>query len=133
MSYVDIDGHTIYTGAAKMLIDRIHEVNHLLSKSELKSGRTESWLFWKKTSDVMKYAWDYMRSLDWILQQNVQLRQENQYLRARNQHLEQINLSIVILRRAKLQGNFEETVAFVDDLMEWGVEKLENALNELHK
>jgi len=128
---MSIDDHTIYGGAATMLMDRIHEVNSVLSASELKTGKTSSWIFWKKTSDVMKYAWDHIRSLEWILKENVQLRQENRYLRARNQHLEEINLSIIILRRAKLRGNFDDTVKFVDELMEWGVEKLNKALDDV--
>ncbi|MCX6265999.1 MAG: hypothetical protein NTW16_01380 [Bacteroidetes bacterium] len=125
------DDHTIYQGAPQMLIDRIHEVNALLANSKLKTGETESWKFWKKTSDIMKYSWDYMRSFEWLIQQDAQLRQENQYLRARNQHLEAINTSIIIIRKAKIQGNFEETVKFVDEMIEFYGDRLNNALQDV--
>ena len=73
---------SLYEGAPGMLMDRIHEVNSLLANSELKTGQTESWKFWKKTSDIMKYAWDYMQNLNWVLKENYALKEENSYLRA---------------------------------------------------
>jgi len=125
---MDIDGQTIYGGAPSMLMDRIHEVNALLGKSELKSGRTESWLFWKKTSDVMKYAWDYMRSLEWILRKNEQLEIENRYLRARNMHLEELLTEFNLIRRLRLTNKLEETVKHVDAIIAMNLENIERAL-----
>ena len=123
-----IDAQTIYSGAPGMLMDRIHEVNALLGKSELKSGRTESWLFWKKTSDVMKYAWDYMRSLEWILRKNEQLEIENRYLRARNMHLEELLTEFNLIRRLRLTNKLEETVKHVDAIIAMNLENIERAL-----
>ncbi len=131
MAKSQIDQHTTYDGAPEMLINRVFEVEALLATSKLKTGETESWKFWKKTSDIMKYSWDYMRSFEWLLRENTQLRQENQYLRARNEHLEHINLSIIILRRAKIQGNFDETVEFVNELMKWDADDLAKALDNV--
>ena len=111
-----------------MLMDRIHEVNALLGKSELKSGKTESWLFWKKTSDIMKYAWDYMKSLEWILQQNEQLVIENRYLRARNMHLEELLTEFNLIRRLRLTNRLEETVKHVDAIIAMNLENIERAL-----
>ena len=125
---MDIDAQTIYSGAPGMLMDRIHEVNALLGKSELKSGRTESWLFWKKTSDVMKYAWDYMRSLEWILRKNEQLEIENRYLRARNMHLEELLTEFNLIRRLRLTNKLEETVKHVDAIIAMNLENIERAL-----
>ena len=125
---MDIDGQTIYGGAPGMLMDRIHEVNALLGKSELKSGRTESWLFWKKTSDVMKYAWDYMRSLEWILRKNEQLEIENRYLRARNMHLEELLTEFNLIRILRLTNKLEETVKHVDAIIAMNLENIERAL-----
>lgn len=126
-----IDAHTVYQGAPEMLLNRIFEVNALLETSKLKTGETESWKFWKKTSDIMKYAWDYMRSFEWLLRENTQLKQENQYLRARNGYLEGVNLSIIMIKRARLQGNLEETVKFVDELLEFYGDRLNNALEDV--
>jgi len=125
---MDIDAQTIYSGAPGMLMDRIHEVNALLGKSELKSGKTESWLFWKRTSDIMKYAWDYMKSLEWILRQNEQLVIENRYLRARNMHLEELLTEFDLIRRLRLTNKLEETVKHVDAIIAMNLENIERAL-----
>ena len=125
---MDIDAKTIYGGAPGMLMDRIHEVNAVLGKSELKSGRTETWLFWKKTSDIMKYAWDYMKSLEWILRQSEQLVIENRYLRARNMHLEELLTEFDLIRRLRLTNKLEETVKHVDAIIAMNLENIERAL-----
>jgi hypothetical protein len=70
MAKSQIDQHTMYDGAPEMLINRVFEVEALLATSKLKTGETESWKFWKKTSDIMKYSWDYMRSFEWLLREN---------------------------------------------------------------
>ena len=119
---------TLYEGAPGMLMDRIHEVNALLGKSELKTGKTQSWQFWKRTSDIMKYAWDYMRSLEWILRQNEQLVIENRYLRARNMHLEELLTEFNLIRRLRLTNRLEETVKHVDAIIAMNLENIERAL-----
>jgi len=125
---MEIDKHTIYSHAPKMLMDRIHEVNHLLGKSELKTGQTESWKFWKKTSDIMKYAYDMMMSLEWIFRKNEQLEIENRYLRARNMHLEELLTTFNLIRRLRLTNQLEETVKHVDDIIAMNLENIERAL-----
>ena len=119
---------TLYEGAPGMLMDRIHEVNALLGKSELKTGKTQSWQFWKRTSDIMKYAWDYMKSLEWILRQNEQLVIENRYLRARNMHLEELLTEFNLIRRLRLTNKLEETVKHVDAIIAMNLENIERAL-----
>jgi hypothetical protein len=131
MAKSQIDHNTVYDGAPEMLLNRIHEVNALLANSKLKTGESDSWKFWKKTSDIMKYSWDYMRSFEWLIRERDQLRQENHYLRARNAYLETVNASVVILKRAKLQGNFDETVKFVDEMIEYYGENLNKALEDV--
>ncbi len=125
---MEIDAQTIYGGAPSMLMDRIHEVNALLGRSELKSGKTESWLFWKRTSDVMKYAWDYMKSLEWILRRNEQLEMENRYFRARNMHLEDLVTQFNVIRRLRLTGQLEEFAKHVDVVIAMDLENIERAL-----
>jgi hypothetical protein len=131
MAKSQIDQHTVFDGAPEMLLNRIHEVNALLANSKLKTGESDSWKFWKKTSDIMKYSWDYMRSFEWLIRERDQLRQENHYLRARNAYLESVNASVVILKRAKLQGNFDETVKFVDEMIEYYGDNLNKALEDV--
>ena len=119
---------SLYEGAPGMLMDRIHEVNALLANSELKTGQTESWKFWKRTSDIMKYAWDYMKSLERILLQNEQLVIENRYLRARNMHLEELLTEFDLIRRLRLTNKLEETVKHVDAIIAMNLENIERAL-----
>ncbi len=112
---------SLFEGAPGMLMDRIHEVNALLDTSKLKTGATESWKFWKKTSDIMKFAWDYMQNLDWVLKENYAMKEENLYLRAALAHEREINMHISVLTHLKLTGEFEKTVKLVDEIMALGV------------
>ena len=107
-----------------MLMDRIHEVNALLANSKLKTGETESWKFWKRTSDIMKFAWDYMQNLNWVLKENYALKEEILYLRAALGHEREINMHISVLTHLKLTDKFEESVKLVDEIMALGVNDL---------
>ena len=51
--------HSCYESAGEMLLDKIAEVNSILIKQKAKTGETESYRFWIKVADVMKFAWDY--------------------------------------------------------------------------
>ena len=115
---------SLYEGAPGILMDRIHEVNALLANSQLKTGQTESWKFWKRTSDIMKYAWDYMQNLNWVLKENYALKEENLYLRAALAHKREINMHISVLTHLKLTGEFDERVKLVDEIMALGVNDL---------
>ena len=112
---------SLYEGAPGMLMDRIHEVNSLLETSKLKTGATESWKFWKRTSDIMKFAWDYTQNLNWVLKENYALKEENLYLRAALAHEREINMHISVLTHLKLTDQFEERVKLVDEIMALGV------------
>ena len=112
---------SLYEGAPGMLMDRIHEVNALLETSKLKTGATESWKFWKRTSDIMKFAWDYTQNLNWVLKENYALKEENLYLRAALAHEREINMHISVLTHLKLTDQFEERVKLVDEIMALGV------------
>ena len=102
-------------------MDRIHEVNALLETSKLKTGETESWKFWKRTSDIMKYAWDYMQNLNWVLKENYALKEENLYMRAALANEREINMHISVLTHLKLTGEFDERVKLVDEIMAMGI------------
>ena len=115
---------SLYEGAPGMLMDRIHEVNALLETSKLKTGATESWKFWKRTSDIMKFAWDYTQNLNWVLKENYALKEENLYLRAALAHEREINMHISVLTHLKLTDQFEERVKLVDQIMALGVNDL---------
>ena len=108
---------SLYEGAPGMLMDRIHEVNALLANSELKTGQTESWKFWKRTSDVMKFAWDYMQNLNWVLKENYAQKEEILYLRDALAHEREINLQISMIVQMKLTGVFDERVKLVNEVM----------------
>ena len=112
---------SLYEGAPGMLMDRIHEVNALLESSKLKTGETEPWKFWKRTSDIMKYAWDYMQNLNWVLKENYALKEENLYMRAALAHEREINMHISVLTHLKLTGEFDERVKLVDEIMALGI------------
>ncbi len=72
----------------------------------------------------MKYAWDYMQTLNWVIKENYELKEENVYLRAALAHEREINMHISVLTHLKLTDQFDESVKLVDEIMALGVNDL---------
>jgi len=122
---------SIYDGAPEMLMNRIHEVEALLASSKIKQGETDSYKFWKRTSDVMKFAWDWMQHCKWIIKENYQLKQENAWLRDWNSELMTRCASYETIRLLKTIEKFDEAVALVEEHMKLSLEQSEDkAKNE---
>ena len=112
--------HSFYEAAPEMLLDKIAEINGILAKQKAKTGETESYLFWSRVADVMKFAWDYFQDLKWIMRKNQILEIENKYLKDWNyQHSRRLE-AFELIREMKLNGSFEETVKRVDEVMAKG-------------
>jgi len=109
---------SLYEGAPGLLMDRIHEVNILLSNSKMKNGETDSWKFWKRTSDIMKYSWDYMQNLNWVLRQNHMLSTRCAWLESYTGELLTRLEKYEVVREEIIRGTFEQTVAMVNKCME---------------
>jgi len=121
---------TMYMGAPGMLMDRIHVVREILSKSKLQNGETASWKSWNKTADIMMYAWEYMQSLNWVLKDNHQLRGENAYMRERLAIVEaEVNIYRTI-RTCVIEDNIEEKIEVVKLFMDIGIEKIEGIFRD---
>ena len=116
---------SLYEGAPGILMDRIHEVEALLANSKIKTGENASWNFWKKTSEIMMYAWEYMQSLNWAIKELNQVRSENTYLRERCQRVEQENLIYRTIRTCLINGDLQEKTEIVKMMMDIGIEKME--------
>jgi len=100
-----------------MLLDKIAEVNAILTRQKVKTGETESFLFWARVADVMKFAWDYFNDLKWILRKNQILESENRWLRDWNIELSSRLQKYEIIRGLKIQGDYEETIKRVDEYL----------------
>jgi hypothetical protein len=109
--------HSFYESAPEMLLDKIAEVNAILTKQKAKTGETESFLFWARVADVMKFAWDYFNDLKWILRKNQILESENRWLRDWNIELSSRLQKYEIIRGLKIQGDYEETIKRVDEYL----------------
>ena len=109
--------HSFYESAPEMLLDKIAEVNAILVKQKAKTGETESFLFWARVADVMKFAWDYFNDLKWILRKNQILESENRWLRDWNIELSSRLQKYEIIRGLKIQGDYEETIKRVDEYL----------------
>ncbi len=112
--------HSFYESAPEMLLDKIAEINGILAKQKAKTGETESYLFWVRVADVMKFAWDYFQDLKWIMRKNQVLEIENKYLKDWNYNLSRRLEAFELIREMKLNGSFEETVKRVDEVMAKG-------------
>ncbi|MCX6249817.1 MAG: hypothetical protein NTX61_03600 [Bacteroidetes bacterium] len=109
--------HSFYESAPEMLLDKIAEVNAILNRQKAKTGETESFLFWARVADVMKFAWDYFNDLKWILRKNQILESENRWLRDWNIELSSKLQKYEIIRGLKIQGDYEETIKRVDEYL----------------
>gem|GEM_PF-838232 len=109
--------HSSYESAGEMLLDKIAEVNSILIKQKAKTGETESYRFWIKVADVMKFAWDYIQDVHWILRKNQILEAENKWLKDWNIELSKRLEHYELVREMKLNGRFEEIVKSVDEML----------------
>ena len=100
-----------------MLLDKIAEINGILAKQKEKTGETESYLFWARVADVMKFAWDYLHDLQWIMRKNQMLEAENKWLRDWNVQLSKRLEVFEMVREMKLTGQFDQTVKRVDEML----------------
>jgi len=109
--------HSSYESAPEMLLDKIAEINGILAKQKAKTGETESYLFWERVANVMKFAWDYFHDLQWILRKNQILEAENKWLKDWNVQLSKRLEVFEQVKELKLNGQFEETVKRVDEVL----------------
>jgi len=109
--------HSLYESAGEMLLDKIAEVNTILIKQKAKTGETESYRFWIRVADVMKFAWDYIHDVQWILRKNQILEAENKWLKDWNIELSKRLEYFELVREMKLNGRFEEIVKSVDVML----------------
>lgn len=121
--------HSLHESAPEMLLDKIAEINGILAKQKAKTGENESYLFWMRVAEVMKFAWDYFQDLKWIMRKNQILEIENKYLKDWNYQLMRRLEAFELVRELKINGQFQETVRRVDESLARGP-RLENTLNE---
>jgi len=119
--------HSMYESASDLLLDKIAEINGILAKQKAKTGETESYLFWARVADVMKFAWDYLNDLQWILRRNHLLEAENKWLKNWNVQLTKRLEAYEVVRELRLSGMFEETVSRVDEVLASGGRQAEQS------
>jgi hypothetical protein len=112
--------HSFHEAAPEMLLDKIAEINGILAKQKAKTGETESYLFWLRVADVMKFAWDYFQDLKWIVRKNEILEIENRWLKDWNIKISGRLEAFELVREMKLKGTFDETVKRVDEILAKG-------------
>jgi hypothetical protein len=125
--------HSFYEAAPDMLLDKVAEINGILARQKAKTGETESYLFWARVSDVMKFAWDYFQDLKWVNKKNELLEMENRFLKDWCRQLSIRLETYEVIRQTKLSGHFEETVKRVDDYILKNDEQGKNFDENNHK
>lgn len=116
--------HSFYESAPEMLLDKIAEVNGILLKLKAKSGESETYLFWARVAEVMKFSWDYFNDLKWILRKNQVLEVENRWLKDWNIELSSKLQKYELIRGLKIQGDYEDAIKRVDDYLARGDKQL---------
>jgi hypothetical protein len=107
--------HSFYEAAPEMLLDMYAEINGILAKQKARTGETESYRFWARSAEVMKFAWDYFQDLKFINKKNEHLEMENRFLKDWCRQLSSRLETYEVIREAKLNGKFEEVVQRVDE------------------
>ena len=121
--------HSFYESAPEMLLDKIAEVNGILAKLKARSGESETYLFWTRVAEVMKFSWDYFNDLKWILRKNQVLEVENRWLKDWNIELASKLEKYELIRGLKIQGDYEDAIKRVDNYLARGDKQL-NHLKE---
>ena len=122
--------HTIYEGAPELLMNRIHEVEAMLTNYKIKTGENDSWKFWKRTSDIMKFAWDYMQDLAWVIKENYQLKQRCAWLESWNAELMTRVSSYEHVRFLITQDKMDEVISAVEKTMQKDLKDKEKESHE---
>lgn len=109
--------HTIYSDAPDLLLNKLIEVEDLLQKSMASNGKTKSLEFWLSVSQVMKYAWNYINDIGWILENNKQLTLQNRFLMKEVSELEVRLNQYETIRDLKLSGEMDQVINRVDNFL----------------
>ena len=111
----DINLASIYRKAPELLLDKLAQVNSVLSKQNQK---TESYRFWKGVSDVMKFAWGYMNDFHWIIKENELLKAENDFMKHRSRELLERLSEYETIKGEILAGTLKDTVERVNKYLD---------------
>ena len=115
---------SLYENAPEMILNKLAEINEILAKQKAKTGETDSYKFWSQVGEVMLFAWQYMKDLEFILKQNNLLKQENNYLHDYVERLEKRLIPYETIRQMKLDGSFEEVTKVIDALINSGYKEI---------
>lgn len=107
--------HSFYEAAPDMLLEMFGEARKILARQKARTGETESYRFWSRATDVMKFAWDYYQDVKFINRRNEHLEMENRFLKDWCRQLSSRLETYEVIREAKLTGKFEEAVQRVDE------------------
>jgi hypothetical protein len=106
-----------YESAPDMLLDKILEVNDLLTKLKAKNGETQTYKFWASVSDVMKLAWDNIMETKFIRERAMLTTEENRFLIKYSRDLQQRLDVYEVIREEMIKGTMEDTVKRVNEVL----------------
>jgi hypothetical protein len=108
-----LDKNTIYQNAPELLLDAILDLNKILSNVKLRDGETESYKRFKKISESMRYAWNFMNDIASVYLENNSLKVENETLKniigINNAELSKYKA----IEAAMLEGTLEERIKVI--------------------
>ena len=122
--------HSLYESAPEMLLDEIAEINGILAKQKAKTGETGSYRFWLGVVDVMKFSWDYFQDIRWLIKKIQLLEIENRWLKDWNYKLSKRIEVFEMIKELKINGQFEDAVRRVDEIIAKGDQQFKPVNNQ---
>ena len=111
-----------------LLLDKIGEMNSVLSKYKSKNGETETYKFYDEVRKIMKLAWNTFMDFRQSYHEFENIKLENEFLKARNRELKKELSKYKIVEHLKLTGELDAICAHVDQYLE----KRETIKNRQH-
>jgi len=100
----------IHEAAPELLLNKIAELNSILSKHKAKSASAEQLSFYDSLVRVMMFSYRYMREIEYILEENKVLQDQNGFLRHRNSELQSRVDEIDTIARLQCEGRLEDVI-----------------------
>ena len=120
---------SIHEAAPDLLLEKIAEMQSIITKTKLKSPANEALQFYEDLLRVMQFAFAFMKDTQYIHEQNTILRDNQVHLARLNKQLtDQIN-EYMIVSRLKAENRLDQVVKQIESFADFHI-KHKNLRND---
>ena len=107
-----------YDQTFNLLLDKIGEMNSVLTKYKAKNGETENYKFYDGVRKTMKLAWNSFMDFRQSYYEFENIKSENEFLKARNRELKEELSKYRVVEHLILTDELDAICAHVDKYLE---------------